>query len=120
MSSSAGAMRSLVTKLTILLGTEYQKHKRMQKEVALLKDELSTMNALLEMLEDIDELDPLTWEWRNQVREAAYDIEDCVNNFIHSSTKNEVKVGFIQEIIQRFKSLRARSKIAKQIDELKA
>lgn len=78
------------------------------------------MNALLEILEDIDELDPLTREWRNQVREAAYDIEDCVNNFIHSPTKNEAKVEFIQEIIQRFKSLRARSKIAKQIDELKA
>lgn len=46
------------------------------------KDELSSMNALLERLASSDALDPQTKEWRDQVREMSYDIEGCVDDYM--------------------------------------
>ncbi|WVZ95546.1 hypothetical protein U9M48_041297 [Paspalum notatum var. saurae] len=45
---------------------------------------MSAMNALLHKLDDADELDPEARNWRNQVRDMAYDIEDCIDDFTNN------------------------------------
>uniref|UniRef100_J3NCD9 NB-ARC domain-containing protein n=1 Tax=Oryza brachyantha TaxID=4533 RepID=J3NCD9_ORYBR len=52
------------------------------RDILFLRDELPAMGALLEKLDDADaqdELDPEAKNWRDQVREMAYDIEDCID-----------------------------------------
>ncbi|KAF8684829.1 hypothetical protein HU200_044106 [Digitaria exilis] len=61
---------------------DYQMQKGMRHQIAFLKDELSSMNKLLERLADMEVLDPQTCEWRNQVREMTYEIEDCVDDYM--------------------------------------
>jgi len=77
-SASTGVMNSLLGKLTTLMGQEYTKLKGLRKEVKFITDELSCMNDLLERLADVEQLDPQTRGWRNQVRDMAYDIEESL------------------------------------------
>lgn len=87
-SAATGAMSSLLAKLAELLGEDCYQHQMQRgtrREVAFLRDELGSMNALLERLADADAaapLDPQTREWRDQVREMSYDIEDCVDEYM--------------------------------------
>jgi len=67
-SISAGVMNSLLSKLTTLLSDEFKLLKSVRKEVKFLKDELSSMNALIRKLEDVEELDVQAREWRDKVR----------------------------------------------------
>jgi hypothetical protein len=59
-SISTGLMNSLLHKLTILMDEQYLKLSNMSKELSFIRDELSTMNAFLEILADKEDLDPLT------------------------------------------------------------
>ena len=45
--------------------------------------ELVDMNAALEKLADMEKMDVQTRVWRDKVREMAYDIEDCIDVFMH-------------------------------------
>uniref|UniRef100_A0A0D9X5D1 AAA+ ATPase domain-containing protein n=1 Tax=Leersia perrieri TaxID=77586 RepID=A0A0D9X5D1_9ORYZ len=118
-SASMGVMNPLLAKLTTLMGDEYKKLKAVRKQVSFLKDELSTMSAFLEKLaimdDDDEDLDPLVKDWRNNVREMTYDIEDCIDDFMHRLGDANAST-----FIRRLKTLRVRHQIAKQIDELKA
>jgi len=67
-SAATGVMSSLLAKLGELLGEDYKMQRGMRREIAFLKDELSSMNVLLERLADSETLDPQTKEWRDQVR----------------------------------------------------
>ncbi|KAI5012578.1 hypothetical protein ZWY2020_024844 [Hordeum vulgare] len=51
-SALAGVITSIIGKLTALLGEEYAKLKGVHREVEFMKDELSSMNALLQRLAD--------------------------------------------------------------------
>lgn len=119
-SASKGVMNSLLAKLAALMGEEFKKFKGVRKQVSFLKDELSTMNSFLEMLDLVDELNPLAKEWRSHVREMAYDIEDCIDYFMHHLGNANPKKDFIKKTACRLKTLRHRHHIAHQIDELKA
>ncbi|KAL6600337.1 hypothetical protein ACP70R_045137 [Stipagrostis hirtigluma subsp. patula] len=119
-SVSAGVMKPLLSKLTALMGGEFAKFKGLQKEVKFLKDELSSMNDLLERLEDVEVLNPQTRGWKNQVREMAYDIEDIIDDFKHYDVGNKSdNNGFISKTIRRLKALRAKHRIAGQIEDIK-
>lgn len=94
--ASKGVMLPLLSKLSKLLEEEYVKLKGLRKQILFLKDELSAMSAALQMLTDAEKLNPQMEEWRNKVRELAYDIEDCVDAFMsrvnhdrHSSSFKE-------------------------------
>ncbi|CAL4996553.1 unnamed protein product [Urochloa decumbens] len=88
--------------------------------IQFLWKELSTMNALLEKLEDdVDELDAQANNWRNQVKEMTYDIEDCIDEFMSSEGSDNVKVGFINKISHFLTTLKSRVKTAWQIKDLK-
>uniref|UniRef100_A0A0D9XZ63 AAA+ ATPase domain-containing protein n=1 Tax=Leersia perrieri TaxID=77586 RepID=A0A0D9XZ63_9ORYZ len=119
-SASTGTMNSLLCKLTKLLGDEYKLLKGVRKEIAILKDELSSMNSLLQMLADIGELDIQRKEWKDKVRELAYDIEDCMDIFMHRLHPRDEKDGSIHKMVQKIKQLRSRHQIAVQIQELKS
>jgi len=81
-SVATGAMNSLLDKLTVLLGMEFRLHNGVKRDIAFLKDELSCINALLEKLANMEVLDLQTKVWRKQVREMAYDIEDCIDDYM--------------------------------------
>lgn len=120
-----GVMNPLMAKLTTLMGDEYKKLKGLRKQVSFLKDELTTMSAFLEKLALMDdgELDPLAKDWRNHVREMAYDMEDCIDDYFTSHLDHRYSssdAGLIRKIARRLRALRVRHRIASQINELKA
>ncbi|RLN23373.1 hypothetical protein C2845_PM07G38950 [Panicum miliaceum] len=77
------AAQSLVGNVGQLLGAEYRLLRGVGGEVAELRDDLATMNALLHMQSEVDEgaVDHFVREWMKQLRELAYDAEDCVNHY---------------------------------------
>uniref|UniRef100_A0A0E0MHE8 AAA+ ATPase domain-containing protein n=1 Tax=Oryza punctata TaxID=4537 RepID=A0A0E0MHE8_ORYPU len=127
-SAATGAMNSLLAKLAALLEEDYQMHKGMKREITFLKDELSSMNALLERLADMEvALDPQMKEWRNQVREMSYDIEDCIDEYTRQLRHERPQrsggngiIGFFHGYVHKVKDLVGRHEIAEQIQELKA
>ncbi|XP_066335992.1 disease resistance protein PIK6-NP-like [Miscanthus floridulus] len=123
-SAATGVMSSLLAKLGELLGEDYKMQRGMRREIAFLKDELSSMNALLERLADSETLDPQTKEWRDQVREMSYDIEDCIDDYMRQ-LQNEPQghsgiTGFFFGYVQKVKDLVTCHEIAEQNQELKA
>ncbi|XP_004972565.1 putative disease resistance RPP13-like protein 3 isoform X2 [Setaria italica] len=114
-SASVGVMNSLLGKLATLMGEKYAKLKDVRKQVAFLHEELSSMAALLEDLADMEDLDNKTKQWRNKVREMSYDIEDCIDEFMHRVGGSCDGKG----LLRRLKTLRARHQLANQIQELK-
>ncbi|KAF0889152.1 hypothetical protein E2562_022423 [Oryza meyeriana var. granulata] len=100
----------------MLLGDEYKLLKGVHKDIAILKDELSSMNSLLQKLADIGKLDVQRKESKEKVRELAYDIEDCIDIFMHRLHPGDDKDGPVRKI----KQLRDSHQIALQIQELKS
>ncbi|CAL5032947.1 unnamed protein product [Urochloa decumbens] len=106
-----GAISSLITKFAALLEEKYKLSKGVKKEIASMKDKMSSMNALLVDLSRMDVLNEQQKDWRDKVRELSYDMEDCIDIFFNDC--GDGKVGI-------FKELMASYKIAKRIEELKA
>ncbi|KAE8806438.1 Disease resistance RPP8-like protein 3 [Hordeum vulgare] len=115
-------MNPVIGKLTKLMGEEYKKLKGVRKGVAFLRDELSAMNAALEKLEFMEKLEPDTKNWRDRVREMAYDMENCIDDFMQDigGAEANASVGFMKRMSRRLKTLRVRHRIAGQIEDLKA
>lgn len=79
-----GAAQTLVGNLGKLVGEEFRQLRGVGSEVAQLRDELATMNALLRMQSEADDgaVDHFVREWMKQLRELAYDAEDCTNLYM--------------------------------------
>uniref|UniRef100_A0A0E0LRZ4 Rx N-terminal domain-containing protein n=1 Tax=Oryza punctata TaxID=4537 RepID=A0A0E0LRZ4_ORYPU len=116
-SAATGVMNSLLCKLAAVLGEEYRLLKGVRKQVQFLESELSSMNTLLRMLADMENVDSLTREWRDKVRELSYDIEDCIDLFLHHH--GDAEAGFARRTVRRLKGLWLRHQIGNQIQELK-
>nr|ABA98532.1 NB-ARC domain containing protein [Oryza sativa Japonica Group] len=117
--ATTGVMKPLLSKLTKLLGEEYAKLKGVRKQIKFLIDELSTMSAALEMLADSDQqLNPEMRDWRDKLRELAYDLEDCIDDFMSRVDHDGEKMGF-RKFFRKLKKLKARHEIANEIEELK-
>ncbi|KAM0831700.1 hypothetical protein ACQ4PT_065355 [Festuca glaucescens] len=112
-SALTGAMRSLLPKLAALLEKKYKLSKGAKKEVASLREEMSSMNALLLKLART-QLNEQQRDLRDKVRELSYDMEDCVDIFT-----DELDAGG-NGLLSRLKKLQARYRIAGRIQELKA
>ncbi|KAF7104891.1 hypothetical protein CFC21_105753 [Triticum aestivum] len=112
-------VNNLLAKLTDLLGDECQKLEGVEHHVRFLEEELSTMKAFLEELGLRDELDPLTKDWRDHVRDMAYDMEDCLDDFLLNLGSASENAGFIERTTQLVKTLWARHQFTSQIQELK-
>ncbi|PNT73367.1 hypothetical protein BRADI_2g57534v3 [Brachypodium distachyon] len=124
-SVATGVLSPVLGKLSTLLENKYSSLTGVGDEILELQDELSSMNALLLKLSDIDDLDIQVKEWRNQIRELSYEIEDCIDDFVHrveqrDPEKRKKMKGFFQESIHKLRTLGARSEIASKILKLKA
>ncbi|KQJ91920.1 putative disease resistance RPP13-like protein 3 [Brachypodium distachyon] len=117
-SASTGVMNSLLAKLATLMGEEYRKIKGVRNKVASLQGELNSMNALLVKLAGMDELDVQAKEWRDQVREMTYDIEDCIDDFMRDLAEKGTGTGFLKKTGERLKKLKVRYQIANKIQEI--
>ncbi|KAM3406106.1 hypothetical protein ACQJBY_000256 [Aegilops geniculata] len=70
----------------------------------------------------LDDPDVQVKAWISLVRELAYDIEDCVDKFIHqlgSGRRHGSFKDFLRKTARRLKTLGSRRGIANQIDDLK-
>ncbi|XP_027180874.1 disease resistance protein RPM1-like [Coffea eugenioides] len=94
----------------------------LRQEVQLIKDELGHMRAFLKVAEPKEDDDPRLQEWINQVREAAYDIEDVLDEFVlrFAGYRHHGFCGSLQRILKAIKSLRARHQVASEIQSIKS
>ncbi|KAK3157314.1 hypothetical protein QOZ80_2AG0119190 [Eleusine coracana subsp. coracana] len=111
-SVATGAMNSVLEKLTTLVGKEFS-----LLQSGVKHDKLSCMNALLENMADM-EVDPQMKDWRNQVREMAYDIEDCIDVYVLQQRHSGI-LGFVRDYVQKVMELVGHHGVARQIRELK-
>ncbi|VAI53106.1 unnamed protein product [Triticum turgidum subsp. durum] len=118
-SATTGVLNPLLGKLSQLLGEEYKKLKGVRKQASFLKDELSAMKALLDTMELMDNLHPSAKNWRDHIREMSYDMENCIDDFIHDIEGAKAKKGFARKMAQWLKRLGRRHQIANRIEELK-
>ncbi|XP_037423680.1 putative disease resistance RPP13-like protein 3 [Triticum dicoccoides] len=92
--------------------TEMSRLIGVRKDIWFIKDELKTMQAFLVAAEKTKNKDLLLKVWAEQVRDLAYGIEDCLDEFM-------VHVGS-QSRSRRLLKLKDRHRIASQIRDLKA
>ena len=82
-SVSLGAMRPLLKKLDMMLGTDGCKlTKRVNDRSQLLKDDLEEIGAYLEDLLEVEDPSPVAKCWMKEAHELSYDILDCIDNFV--------------------------------------
>ena len=85
--ASESAMSSLLGKLGSLLAKEYTLISGVRSEIQYMNDELASMHAFLRKIGRAAAAgathDEQTKDWIEQVRDVAYDIEDCVADLAH-------------------------------------
>nr|XP_034598629.1 disease resistance protein PIK6-NP-like [Setaria viridis] len=68
-SAATSVMGSVIGKLTAMLGDKYQLARDVDQGIQFLKDELNTIDVVLQKLADKedDQMDPMAKDWRNKV-----------------------------------------------------
>ena len=118
-SISMGAMKPVLAKLTTLMGDEYKKLKGLRKVVIFLQRELGDMEALLEKMDLADELDPQAKNWRKDIIEMSYDIEDRIDDFMQRVGQADNKVGILRKASKYLRTFEDRRRLANQFDQIK-
>jgi adenylate kinase len=120
-SASTGVISTLLPKLSALIQGEYKLQKVVKRKITFLRDELTSMQTLLVKLADNEErLDVQVKDWRNKVRELSYDIEDCIDLFMHKMSKGDAQANLVKKTASKIKKIWSRHKIANLIEELQA
>ncbi|XP_027181619.1 disease resistance protein RPM1-like [Coffea eugenioides] len=86
-------------------------------------DELGHMRAFLREAEAKEEdAQPRLQEWIKQVREAAYDTEDILDEFVARFARHRATgfYGSVRRIFSSIKNLRARRRVASEIQSIKS
>ncbi|CAO2144709.1 unnamed protein product [Urochloa humidicola] len=124
--ASESAMRSLLGKLGSLLAQEYTLISGVRSEIQYMNNELSSMHAFLRRLTRATAAgavhDEQTKDWIEQVRDVAYDIEDCVDDFTHRlgvQPRGEGPIVNLRRAWYTMTTLWARRNIANKIIDLK-
>jgi hypothetical protein len=118
--ATMGAMKTVLGKLATLMDDKYKKVKGLREEVEFLNRELDDMNALLEKMDEADELDPQAKKWRKDIIEMSYDIEDYIDDFTCRIGEAGDDVGVLRKVLHRLKTFKDRWHIASQIQKIKA
>jgi len=121
-SAATGVLSSLLSKLSELLTEQYMQRKGVRRDIEFLCRELTDMNAALEKLSGMEKLDVQTKVWRDKVREMAYDIEDCIDIFMHrlGLGQGDDKDGLFHKIVGKVRELRMHYQLANMIQDIKA
>ncbi|XP_052137342.1 uncharacterized protein LOC127755707 [Oryza glaberrima] len=96
-SSSLGAMPSLLTKLGMLLDQGCRLPKRVKDRMQLLKGDLEEVGTYLEYLSKVDNPHLIAKCWMKEVRELSFDIEDYIYDI-------EDKIKFVRHVHQNSKT----------------
>ncbi|XBI96618.1 hypothetical protein VPH35_032880 [Triticum aestivum] len=116
-----GTTAQLVSIVGQLVGKEYRQLRGVSAQVAELSDELETMKAILRMLSEAEEgaVDHFIRVWMKQVRELAYDAEDCVHLYIFR-IRCRPRDRFLVWSKRVLATLFPRRRLAREIQELRA
>uniref|UniRef100_K3ZLJ6 AAA+ ATPase domain-containing protein n=1 Tax=Setaria italica TaxID=4555 RepID=K3ZLJ6_SETIT len=120
--ASNDAVKSLVGKLGSLLAQEYTLIGGVSDDIQYINDELASMQAFLNRLKQEARRDEQRQDWMKQVREVAYDIEDCVDNASHRLSREprgSGKLASLRRAWYLLHTLYARHCIATEIRNLK-
>ncbi|KAJ1256892.1 hypothetical protein BS78_K276000 [Paspalum vaginatum] len=122
--ASEATLKSLLSKLGSLLAEEYALIRGVRGDIQYIKDELASMQAFLSNLSKAggEGHDDQTEDWMKQVRDVAYDIEDCIDDFAHSLRPDPRGTGWLVAVRRTLYDIRTwypRRSIAAQIVELK-
>jgi disease resistance protein RPM1 len=119
-SVSMGVMKPVLTKLATLMGDEYKKIKGRRKDVTFLWHELSAMDALLESMNNADELDLLAKNWRKDIIEMSYTIENYIDDFMHHlGEKADDDMCILRKALEYLRTFCDCRRIANQFQEIK-
>ncbi|XP_066341644.1 disease resistance protein PIK6-NP-like [Miscanthus floridulus] len=115
--AATSVLGSVIGKLAAMLTKKYKLAKKVESEICFLRDELSTMDAVLRMLaeKDDDQIDPRAKDWRSKVRELSYDIEDCIDRFMLNHSHRGSKASYVRKKMQKLKRLFKDEEIAEEI-----
>ncbi|CAO2146682.1 unnamed protein product [Urochloa humidicola] len=123
---SESAMSSLLGKLGNLLAQEYTLISGVRSEIQYMNDELASMHAFLGKLGRAAAAgavrDEQTKDWVEQIRDVAYDIEDCVDDFARRLGRQPRGEGLIVNLRRAWYTMTmlwARWDIANKIIDLK-
>ncbi|CAD6257524.1 unnamed protein product [Miscanthus lutarioriparius] len=105
--AATSVMGSVIGKLAALLTEKYKLAKDVERGIRFLQEELSCMDAVLQMLaeKDDDQIDPRAKDWRSKVRELSYDIEDCIDRFRLNHSHGGSKASFVGKAMRKVKTL---------------
>ncbi|KAK8447993.1 hypothetical protein SEVIR_8G194000v4 [Setaria viridis] len=124
--ASESAMSSLLGKLGSLLAQEYMLISGVRSEIQYMNDELASMHAFLRKIGRAEAAgavhDEQTKDWVEQVRDVAYDIEDCVDDFAHRLGRQPRGEGLLVNLRRAWytmTTLWARRDIAAKVIDLK-
>ena len=77
------------------------------------------MEALLEKMDLADELDPQAKNWRKDIIEMSYDIEDRIDDFMQRVGQADNKVGILRKASKYLRTFEDRRRLANQFDQIK-
>lgn len=119
--AAEGAVKTLLGKLGSVLTQQNQLVGGIKGELQYIKDELESMNAFLQSLATTSSHGVQVKIWTKQVREMAYDTEDCVDEFHHyfGESRGDGIKGFLHRMKHLVSALKARRRIVMQVQELK-
>ncbi|XP_027181614.1 disease resistance protein RPM1-like [Coffea eugenioides] len=95
----------------------------LRREVQFIMDELEQMRAFLREAEAREEdAQPTLQQWIKQVRDAAYDTEDILDDFVARFARHRATgfYGSVRRIFSSIKNLRARHRVASEIQSIKS
>ncbi|KAF8714025.1 hypothetical protein HU200_028017 [Digitaria exilis] len=119
--ASSATMDSLLGKLSNLLAQQYALTRGVRGDIQYISDELASMKAFLLDIAQHDQ-DNRKKDWMKQIRDLAYDCEDCIDDFAHRLPKDSSNFdskGYLVTLIYDLWTWRPRSEIASNIAELK-
>nr|GMD71810.1 disease resistance protein RPM1-like [Ipomoea batatas] len=113
----------ILENVTLLLEEKVNLLKGVKEEVEYIRDELERMIAFLGVADSMEEKDAELKVWVKQVRDAAYDIEETLDQFVLHQTNSCAQYGpfnFLVRLCLKISKLRARLAIASKVQSLKS
>ncbi|ONI25134.1 hypothetical protein PRUPE_2G283200 [Prunus persica] len=107
----------------LIISTEAKLSRDVRKEVGCIRDELESIQSFLK---DADakiavegEMDDSIKTWFRQIREAAYYIEDAIDEYLLCITQHHQDRGFLHKITWLVKKMKPQDEMASKIEAMK-